>query len=337
MRQLEYEQKITIAEKASLEDERRTLQSELAQLQRGGHERFEADTYIRSLKDQNTKLKSIILKNSKDDTETLDDAVHGRYTELRDDIQRIVHRHYDTTFPPKLLKFRNSYFEKQKELREQLSELSTEAVRLFLIRAKIFRFINEEILSGLTFGIGNEFEESLREFERAVGKSEHGISKYLRHLHVWTGLMRCPGPSTLAEWRSTTIECAKALTGRSSLPSITSKMILNILQPLEKGSSRSQPRIEQTMLDLCDKAYDLSVLMRKNKKANFQVLTLRSGSEIIETQISPQAFDGPQPDGLERAKVAFTIFGGLTKHPEDCPGQIVLETAQVVCRTSASW
>ena len=136
------------------------------------------------------------------------------------------------------------------------------------------------------------------------------------------------------EWRSRTIECAESLKTRSSLPKEAARAIIDFLQPWQKGTAASKG-LEQSVKELCDNAYDLSVLMRKSRRANFSVTCPLEGAAFSargHQQMLVQDFFGPPPEEFEGTAVVFTIFGGLTKWPEDAPERVTLEQAHVVCR-----
>ena len=141
--------------------------------------------------------------------------------------------------------------------------------------------------------------------------------------------------AAINEWTSKTNECVEWLRGQSSLPSDTAVYILHFLEPQQKDPSQKNSPLQQSIKDLCEKTYQLSLLMRKNTTANFKVHGLLSGTEItaeVDAEIIPQAFEGPQSESIIGSEVAFMIFGGLTKQPGDAPERIILEPAQVVCR-----
>lgn len=112
---------------------------------------------------------------------------------------------------------------------------------------------------------------------------------------------------------------------------------MKFLLPQEVASARGDPAhdgLDRRMRELCDKAYNLSVLMRRSRKANFRIEMKKPGTTVtsaIEAEINPQYLTG-QPGSIQGSKVAFTIFGGLTKSLEDSPEeQLFLEKPYVVC------
>lgn len=146
--------------------------------------------------------------------------------------------------------------------------------------------------------------------------------------------------SNLAEWRSRTIACAELLDERSSWPEKEAENILEFLDfllPRQLPSARllDQDEPRRSMRELCRKAYDLSVLLRRSKKSNFKVDVPINGTVVTSSmlaQISPQASESPSGIVPGVSKITVTIFGGLIKSPKDSPEErIVLEQSHVVC------
>ena len=79
------------------------------------------------------------------------------------------------------------------------------------------------------------------------------------------------------------------------------------------------------MLELFDKAYDLTVNLRRSKKAIFEVRVSNSGAPILEREMAPQFFDdrnGPRPHEAAGSEVVFTVFGGLVRVPVVCQARM---------------
>ncbi len=102
------------------------------------------------------------------------------------------------------------------------------------------------------------------------------------------------------------------------------------------ASAMSLDLLKKSMGELCDKAYSLSLLLRRSKKATFQIWSAKAENvvtSLVEAHVSCQEFDGPAKAEILGSRVVMTIFGGLVKVPEDTTsGQIVLERSHVVCR-----
>ncbi|KAL9033559.1 MAG: hypothetical protein Q9180_005883 [Flavoplaca navasiana] len=153
-------------EKKDLEDDLATSRVHLTASQK---EATDAKVSNRKLLEQNSRYRSIITKGSSDDMEVPDTKINGLFVELRDLIQRIVHRHYAGQCNPKLKSY-TPWFEEQKRFRDDLKSLGLEALQQFHMRGKIFELVNDGLLSARSFGIG-ELEEELQDFEKALDKS----------------------------------------------------------------------------------------------------------------------------------------------------------------------
>lgn len=156
--ELTMEKDTLIAQKGSLENEKRELNAR-----------------VRKISEQNTKYRSIILQNSSsDDTEFPDDKVRDQFTDLRDIIQRTAHKHYTTTGPMKLDKPNYPLTAEQKTFRHELKKLGGfESLQTFCFRGKIFELLNEWVISERTFGTKHH-DDNLGAFEKALAKSKKG-------------------------------------------------------------------------------------------------------------------------------------------------------------------
>ncbi|KAL8995570.1 MAG: hypothetical protein Q9169_004712 [Polycauliona sp. 2 TL-2023] len=310
--------KTSTAEKKDLEEE---LSSYKTRLTTARKEATDAKSSNQRLLEQNSKYRNIILKGSNDDMEVHDEKIQRQFVELRDLIQRIVHRHYSVQGHRKLTMHNNPWFEKQKQLREAIKAQSTEPLQRVCMRAKIFEIIDEDLLNARTFGVA-ELEKGLMKFERALY-----LSKTKSH-------------AALAEWRSRSIECGAWLQERSYWPGDTCQEILDIMDPFvlaaTAGSAANREQLTRSMRELCDKAYDLSVLLRRSKNTTFQTWIVKDGTVITPENVANlncQAFVGPSQPDVIGSKVAMTIFGGLIKFSENSSDErVVLERSHVICR-----
>lgn len=175
LEELEHENRTLVAQKNSLEEEKWALKT---RMQQGGKELQDANAQIRRITEQNSKYRSIFLKNSSADTDFPDDRVRDLFVELRDIIQRIVHRHYSTQGYMKVVKIHNPLAERQTDFRDELNRLGTESLQRFYMRSKMFEMVKDEILCGYTFG-ADKHEESFGDFENALVKSKKGTVYFL--------------------------------------------------------------------------------------------------------------------------------------------------------------
>ncbi|KAI4282669.1 MAG: hypothetical protein L6R38_002759 [Xanthoria sp. 2 TBL-2021] len=326
------------ADKKKVEDDIGSYKARLATTRK---EATEAKVAIQRLSEHNSKYREIILRGSSDDREIPDDKIHGQFVELRVLIQRIVHRHYAVQGHKKLTGHNNPWFEGQKKFRDVLKSLASEPLQRFGMRAKIFEFVDRDLISTRSFGVSKS-EHSLKDFEEALDCSKAGMLQpnHLRKREL-IGLRPAVSHSDLAEWRSRTIECGALLGEKSKWPGETCQDVLDFMDPYVSaatvGSAVSLDLLNKSMRELCDKAYSLSVLLRRSKKATFQTWAVKNDTIVtapIEAKVSCQEFDGPAKAEILGSRVAMTIFGGLVKIPEDTSdGQIVLEKSHVVCRT----
>ena len=101
-------------------------------------------------------------------------------------------------------------------------------------------------------------------------------------------------------------------------------------------ASASKYTLERSMLELCEKAYALSVLLRKSRKCTFETVIWEKDTPVtaaIKEEISVQSSYGPPQDDISMSKIAMTVSGALVKFPEGPSGErVMLEKSQVVCR-----
>ena len=134
----------------------------------------EAKAHNQRLSDRNIQLRSVILKGSSGNTEVPDDKIRNQFVELRDIIQRMVHRHYSALGHIKLKSQNNPRFEEQKRFRNTLKELALEPLQRFCMRAKLFELIDSNLLSARTFGL-EKLENRLGDFESNLDSSGKGM------------------------------------------------------------------------------------------------------------------------------------------------------------------
>ncbi|KAI4247951.1 MAG: hypothetical protein LQ352_006041 [Teloschistes flavicans] len=303
-------------ERQSLEERLSRANIHIAVSHETSKELAELKLQIRKLSEQNSKYRSIILQGSIDNTELPDDQIHNRFVELRGDVQRIVHKYYSAQGHVKLSKNNNRHFEEQKRFRDDLTGLQSESLQRYCLRAKLFDLLDEMLLSARSFGVG-EWEEALGKFEKALHKS------------------KSTSPVDLAEWRSRTIDCGDWLEQKSQWPGDTCQEILHFLEP-QLSTTASKDLLNKSMRDLCDKAYSLSLLMRRNKKATFKTESYKDYTVVtsaIEAKINCQVFDGRSESDIVGSKIEMTIFGGLVKKPDlSSEATVVLEKSHVPAR-----
>ncbi|KAI4229405.1 MAG: hypothetical protein L6R36_000859 [Xanthoria steineri] len=324
------------ADKKKAEDQIGSYEARLATTRK---EATEAKMANQRLSEQNSKYREIFSRGSSDEGEIPDDKIHGLFVELRVLIQRIVHRHYAVQGPKKLTNHNNPWFDRQKRFRDHLKGLKSEQMQKFWMRGKIFELINRGLISARSFGV-SQSERYLEDFENSLECSKAGRFPPKQHLSIGSltlGLLSSVSHSALAEWRSRTIECGALLRENSKWPGETCQDVLGFMEPyLSATTDASLELLEKLMRDLCEKAYSLSLLLRRSKKATFQIWTAKVDSIVtgpIEANVSCQEFDRPATAEILGSRVVMTIFGGLVKIPDETvSGHIVLEPSHVVCR-----
>jgi hypothetical protein len=173
---LRLENETLMAKKNSLEEGQRALTEQLARCRQQGLELQDANAQIQKLREQSSKYRSIITKSGNDNTELSDEKAQTILVELRDLIQRIVHRHYSAQGQMRVVKVNNRLAEDQLKFRDELNRLASESLQRFHMRAKIFDILDCDLLSIETFGAG-EYEENLGRFEMAIAASSRPKGK----------------------------------------------------------------------------------------------------------------------------------------------------------------
>ena len=134
--------------------------------------------------ESSSKLRDIIVKNSSDDSEPVDSAVTQSFGELRDLIQRIVHKHY--TNVPRFRKAGNSMYDRQKKKFDRWYERDVpDSLKKYRSRAILFELLNEEILGRNWFGLDGTVEYNLARFEEdiaAIAESGDGKTPRIERL-----------------------------------------------------------------------------------------------------------------------------------------------------------
>lgn len=215
------------------------------------------------------------------------------------------------------------------------------------MQAMMFDILFDKVLTRPCFGLNDETEQRLGEFETALYDSDQGKYMYVQNHKS----IMCKSNLALAQsakidlWKKTTIECAGLLRRENLRPARTAEFSRGYMSPLlasqpekvPQGASHPTEQYDKSVLQLCEDAYKLSLLMR-SCNASYRVEKLEKGrivDEHLESEIVCQAFEDGEDgeDGNVRgSKIAFTIFGALVKTPDlDLEKQHVLEKAHVIC------
>ena len=130
----------------------------------------------RRLEERVARLQGVITKNASNDNEPLDTQVINAFCNLRQQIQSIVHRQYDNT-PTQLKKTTNSdLFDKQKAFfrGEFFDSGVPQSTRQFGVRAKLYSLLHERILTAPCFGLDEDMERTLTDFENELVNVRRG-------------------------------------------------------------------------------------------------------------------------------------------------------------------
>ena len=173
---LELEQKIRELESTnrSLQADRDRIAREAEQEREGLRERLrEAEFLEHTLQEQKMKLKDIIIKSGNSDSEPLDSVLIKSFSKLRERIQSIVHQDY-TMKQPILEDSKSAIHDKQKIFFGAFRRGVPEPERRFRTRAKIYEILHTNILIKANFGLGDDMESGLANFERALRACKEG-------------------------------------------------------------------------------------------------------------------------------------------------------------------
>jgi chromosome segregation ATPase len=119
------------------------------------------------------KLNEIILARGRD-IEPLDSDVKARFREIRDAIQKIVHKYYaapDEKYFSRRESRNRQIRDRQQALFHNWGKIDVEDKRL-LIRSYIYGMVQEELFSKLCFGMDDETEGALVRFEELLGQTK---------------------------------------------------------------------------------------------------------------------------------------------------------------------
>jgi hypothetical protein len=85
---------------------------------------------------------------------------------------------------------------------------------------------------------------------------------------------------------------------------------------------------------LCKKAGNLALMLR-GSKSTYECRTFKPGHPVDESDnsdMAPQAFDGPATTDSGRTTVTYTLFGALVKiRPLPSKTEYILEKGHVTC------
>ena len=141
------------------------------------------------------------------------------------------------------------------------------------------------------------------------------------------------GSGAVAHWRIATLNCVEQLKFQGKPLSIqVARYINEFFKPLISAEADKQ-KLETNVVTLCEDAFTLRIAMRKSK-GNYRCEVLPSGTLQSKNEYIAEAIEVESGKSAERSDVImFTLFGALTKQPEDTAKEkIVLEKAHVVLK-----
>lgn len=218
--------------------------------------------------------------------------------------------------------------------------------RVQVLRAFLFHMVNRSFLGKILFGlpVPNENAASasaevscsdaeLGFFERDMRK-RNGNYPCILQLEAPVADMRIVSNALLSEWRRATLKCIEAA-GHDEGPALVRRGADHIrasLQPLmvQDCSESELAKFHNDILQLCKKAYDFRMMMRKSQD-HYQCYIapgrIRSLGQLEQyADVVGVAGGGAQEMG---DRVAFTLFGGLRKGLDNSE-RVYLEKAQIV-------
>ncbi|MCJ1395586.1 hypothetical protein MMC18_008472 [Xylographa bjoerkii] len=306
------------AEKESTHQENRRYQKQVQDLQTRVRE---LEINKRKVQEQNVKLREIIIKGGGSDNEPLDSDIITKFSELRGQIQKIVHKYYHQSClmrPLPIVKAQDRLFDRQKAFYRGTEYNSlTEDIRRLRVRGKMFQLLYENLFDDPCFGLNEKYEDRFADFELLLRKCENRSQ------------------AEIVEWRRRTVECASWLAQQSQRPERAAIYIEDFMQPLvsPQPKTATESPYQRDLLTLCTDASKLALRWR-GCKADYRVEFYKDGTPVdsaSEGGISEQAFNGPFLDRRQRF-IDFTISGSLVKEDSASGERYILERSHVVCR-----
>jgi hypothetical protein len=144
------------------------------------------------------------------------------------------------------------------------------------------------------------------------------------------------GSGAVANWRIATLNCVEQLKFEEKQLSIqVARYINDFFKPLISAEANANDKhgLETKVVALCKDAFTLRIAMRKSK-GNYRCEVLPHGTLQSKNEDIAEAMEVEGGKDAERSDVImFTLFGALTKQPEDTAKEkIVLEKAHVVLK-----
>ncbi|EXM19167.1 hypothetical protein FOTG_12785 [Fusarium oxysporum f. sp. vasinfectum 25433] len=289
------------------------------------------------------QLRDIIIPN---DGETiLDNEVQKLFSEVRSLTQRVVKKLYKATGKYCHLTEKNGPF--FDSISGRSLESQEEAIWAHLFAYLNFYFFCDEFTS---FGLGKRYrklEESLsdteyylREAFRAqscTGMSATNRDEWRRKKSLTAYYIGAYGKE-IAEWRHATFKCVNLLKDTSDSPAIRYQALESFFKPAETHDPKASQRGKGLLKDLCEKSYELGILMRRAQDT-FQVFEIKRKTDFTdcEHEVDELRFNGDRRTSHEPKVIQECLFGGLRKISRDYPtSPVLLEKAVVSTQSKMS-
>ncbi|KAI9768128.1 MAG: hypothetical protein M1839_004185 [Geoglossum umbratile] len=258
------------------------------------------------------ELHRIIIQTHQPDAEHEDHKIAEDYRALRYAIETVVIRYYRRD-PPNLPA---SATEDQKTAFAGWSERPK---RLQAARARglIFNFLKEDIFDRPRFGLDDDREWCMGQFEQEMQKCD--ISEV-----------------DLIEWRKRTVSIARQLNSKANIAP-TRDQIRDFMEPVANLCQKyAEADRDEKLLAICEQALGLALRFRR-KQATYLIKTADANgsyndAEMLDIEQETES-DEPVSDP-NSLRVSFTVFGALIKTTSHLSHgrreKLVLEKADVV-------
>ncbi|CAG8972063.1 hypothetical protein HYALB_00004929 [Hymenoscyphus albidus] len=294
---------------------------------------------ITKLRGQVTKYKALLTKSDGDAFEEVKNSkIVQDYASLRDQIQRIVDKHFrlDPAFEPQLPERGPKMFEDFYRLYKN-KNINAEGLRK-RFRGLIFKYLHKNIFTKPLFGLdsADNFSISLALLESKCRDSKKGNAR-IDFVVQLSDCVIIGQISEIIEWRIKTMKCISMLEETDIHSYNFANSAFHFLLPFitSHHDDAGLERLMDLLVGLFEDAHNFALLLRRSKHS-YKVEIQHPNSpfdksEAVIHQVETHLRNGSQ----QRELVGYLIFGALAKFPEDNPNhRILLEKAYLVSRIS---
>ncbi|KAK0648650.1 hypothetical protein B0T16DRAFT_456111 [Cercophora newfieldiana] len=286
---------------------------------------------VEAARQKEATLRAIITNNA-GTQKVSDEEMTGRFNDLRQQIEAIarlpIHR-MDLSAPS------------QTFCDDKIWSRLTPEERTNRVRAQIFESIYDNILECRLFGVEgvlfDEDKEIIIEATRKGNQNGKHLASGLRRFEQALECYQVPD-HIISEWRTTTIGCVERLRLPGHLAAVVSSTLFELLDPLRTKSiqRRQEEDLRGRLLELCNKAVELRMMMRRSKGRFTCEFPGVAGLPMLLSKCEKVA-EGVAVEGGRSIQasddIAYTLFGGLVKQAEGGDGgKRVLEKALVILK-----